>query len=432
MNTLQLNKISERLKNYSQVNYKRRLEDSRKNLKIIKKILIRNKSKIVRAIRNDVNKDFKDCLSEFKSSLNILNYVIKNFSLAKIEKNFLIKNGKFGTVKLVPIGVVGIITPWNYPLLTLFERLPFCLASGCPVIIKPSEYSPAFSKTLKKIFNSNKNLFNFLYVIVDKTSKVGKKLCNDSNVSLISFVGSTKTGKKIIEQCAPTLKKTNLELGGKNSAIISDKSNINFAVQKVINGIFENGGQACVGISRVIIHERVYDLFLKKILVKINDQYNNKKLNFQIPATKLQRKKILSLLGAIKLNYFKNIIKIFDLGSKKYTPIFLKFQKNNKFFLKNEFFFPIVTFEKFNNLNDCIRKVNETEYGLACYIFSKNEFEIKKLINTLECGRIWVNSSLEWVPSLPVGGFNMSGGGRDMGIDGFKNYMTTKSVYKCK
>ena len=94
MNTLQLNKISERLKNYSQVNYKRRLEDSRKNLKIIKKILIRNKSKIVRAIRNDVNKDFKDCLSEFKSSLNILNYVIKNFSLAKIEKKFFNKKWK--------------------------------------------------------------------------------------------------------------------------------------------------------------------------------------------------------------------------------------------------------------------------------------------------------------------------------------------------
>tara|TARA_B100000700_G_scaffold330781_1_gene458972 strand:+ start:1457 stop:2737 length:1281 start_codon:yes stop_codon:yes gene_type:complete len=424
MNQKQLSKISKKLKIYNEKSSNKKNNNIKKILKIIKAILIKNKKNIIRSICKDVNKNFSESSSEFKGSLNIINYVLSNHkSLKKIEKK------RKEMITFVPIGVVGIITPWNYPLLTLFERLPFCLASGCPVIVKPSEHTPIFTKLLKKIFNSNKYLSKSLFIINDGNSNLGKKLCNDPNISLICFVGSTEIGRKVLKQCANTLKKTNLELGGKNSAIISNKTNLADSVNKVIRAIFENGGQACVGISRLIIHEKIYNLFLKTIISEIKKQHDKQNLILQPPATKQQRIKVLSTLKYVKTKHKKNIVKVFNIGSKKFTPIFLRYSKNDKYFLENEFFFPIVTLEKYKNIQDCIKRANNTGYGLACYIFSKNKYEIKKYINNIRCGRIWVNSSLKWSPSLPVGGFDLSGGGRDMGSDGFKNYLTSKSVY---
>ena len=114
--------------------------------------------------------------------------------------------------------------------------------------------------------------------MTDLDQRTGLALCKHPNISLISFVGSTFTGKKILKQCSSTLKKTNLELGGKNSAIICKNTNLDFAVSKVINAIFENGGQACVAISRVIIDENIFDNFVKKIKIKVKNMYSLKKL----------------------------------------------------------------------------------------------------------------------------------------------------------
>jgi acyl-CoA reductase-like NAD-dependent aldehyde dehydrogenase len=429
MRNINLSKLTSNLKHFVERPFKERSSISKKNLKILRNILKKNKNKIIKTITQDVKKTLKDSEIEFNSSLDILNYVIKNFNCVKHSKKFFFKNGDKGVVNFEPIGVVAFITPWNYPLLTIFERLPFSLACGCSAVLKPSEFTPNFSKLLIKLFNSNLNLNKCLKVLPDLDRKTGLALCKDRNISLISFVGSTSTGKKIIKQCSTTLKKTNLELGGKNSAIICKTSNLDTAVSKVINGIFENGGQACVGISRVIIHEHIFDTFVNKILIEVKKLYRLRKLKIQIPVVQNQKKKILSSIKYIKLNYPKNLIKVLNMGSKKFTPIFVECENKKDFFIKNEFFFPIVIFEKFQNLNECINLVNDAGYGLASYIFSSSKFEVKRLTTSLQSGRIWVNSSLRWSPTLPVGGYNLSGNGRDMGQFGFNTYLTTKSLY---
>ena len=315
-------------------------------------------------------------------------------------------------------------------MLTLSERLPFCLGAGCSAIVKPSEYTPKFSNVLKKLINNDKNFSHVIKIISKAKPKIGLAMCKDPNISLISFVGSTNTGKKILNQCSGTLKKTNLELGGKNAAIICKTSKLDFAVSKVIEGIFENGGQACVSISRVLIDKSIFNTFMKKIILRTEKLIKLNKIKFQQPANKKQNKKVFSLIKYVKNNYPKDIAKNFNVTTnKKFFPIFMHLRKKSNFFLKNEFFFPIVTFEKFKNLDDCVKMNNSTGYGLASYIFSSNKDEKRKLIRYLQCGRIWINSALEWNPALPVGGYNNSGNGRDMGIEGFLIYLTTKSVY---
>ena len=429
MKNKNLLKITSHLKNFIEKPFRERSKDSKKNLMIIRYILKANKKLITNAISQDVKKSIQDAQMEFKSSLDILNYVIDNFHYVKKQEKFVFKNGDVGIVSFEPVGVVAFITPWNYPLLTIFERLPFSLACGCSAILKPSEFTPNFSRVLRKLFNFNPNLKKCLKVMTDLNQRTGLALCKDPNISLISFVGSTFTGKKILKQCSSTLKKTNLELGGKNSAIICKTSNLDFAVSKVINAIFENGGQACVAISRVIIDENIFDNFVKKIKIKVKKMYSLKKLKIQIPATENQKRKIYSAIKHIKSNYSQSLIEVFNLGSKKFTPIFVNCKNKKNFFLKNEFFFPIVTFEKFRNLNDCINIVNAAGYGLATYIFSSNKLDAKNLINRLQSGRIWINCSLKWSPALPVGGYRLSGKGRDMGKFGFRTYLTTKSLY---
>lgn len=427
-----INLIAHKINKFISFGKHDKIKNSKIVLKIIKKNLIKYKKKIIESIKLDVGKSAVDSSKEFEGSLEILDYVIKNIKFIEQTKITIKSKKKIGRINYVPIGVVGIITPWNYPLLTLFERLPFCIGSGSGAIIKLSEHTPIFSNLMRSIFNKQKKIRKIIYITANNRTVTGKILCEDPNISLISFVGSSSTAKKILSQSASSLKKTNLELGGKNPAIVTKTANIKLSVSNIINGIFENSGQACVGISRVIIHEKVYNLFITSLLREINLLKSKNILSLQLPANKIQRQSTLTTLSHVKKNYKLNIIKIFNFGLKNFTPIFLKLKNKDKYFLENEFFFPIITFEKFKTIKNCVDLANCTDYGLACYVFSNNKNENKFFLNNLHFGRIWINSSMQWHPSLPVGGFKSSGGGRDMGLEGFKNYMTTKSIYTNK
>ena len=412
---------------------KRELTDKsnnqKKNLLRLKRLLLKKENYLIKSLCKDVGKSYADAKIEFDESIKIWTYAIKKLNKVKKIENFKISNKKKGLIFYEPIGVVGIITPWNYPLLTLSERLPFCLAAGCAALVKTSEYTPAFSKILSNLINKDIILSKKIKIIEKNNKKIGKAICKDKNISMISFVGSSLTGKKIMKQSSGTLKKLSLELGGKNPAIICSSANLNIAVQKIINGIFENGGQACVGISRVIIHEEIYNKFLKLLISRVEKLILQKKLNSQIPSTNFQKQKVNKIMNLIKKNYKKDLIRVFKNKSKVYTPIFLRSFKNKKFFNSNEFFFPIVTFEKFKNIDECCNSANQSDQRLAAYIFSSNIMERIKITKKLNFGRIWWNSSLEWSPNLPVGGFGSSGLGRDMGSEGFKNYLISKNVF---
>ena len=405
------------------------LKKNKKNLVLIKDILIKNKNLIIKSIERDTKKSNFDATNEFVASINIWKFVIANINKIKKDEKFKFSNGEFGEIIYKPLGLVAFITPWNYPLLTLSERLPFCLATGCNALIKTSEFSKNFTNILIKIFNRNKKTSNIIYTLKSSGPKVGNLICNEKNISAISFVGSTETGKKIIRQSSSSLKKIFLELGGKNCAIITKKANLGLATKKIINAIFENGGQACVGISRLIVHEDIYNKFVDNLTDQITSQFRLKRKYFQVPANKKQEKKIVQELKYIKKNYKKEIYKVFNIGSKIYTPVLIKLKKENKYFQEKEFFFPIITIEKFKTLEDSINLNNSSNYGLAAYIFSSNQNEINFLSSKLKAGRIWHNTSLSWNPKLPVGGFKLSGQDRDMGIQGFDNYLTTKSIY---
>jgi len=277
MKKYDLSKITKKLNLSSKFN-KIDVVKNRRKLILIRNIFNKNKKAIIESIIKDVGKSKKDAENEFKGSLDIWNYVIKNMN--SIPKNKKIKFNKTdkGEITYKPIGLVAFITPWNYPFLTLSERLPFCLATGSTAIIKQSEYSKNFKNILFKIFNKKRYLTNTLHVLRNTNYKTGITLCSDENISAISFIGSTETGRKIVMQTSSTLKKTYLELGGKNAAIVTKKANLKLSVDEIIKGIFENGGQACVGISRLVLNKNIVKNFLKLLLYEIEKIHKKKKL----------------------------------------------------------------------------------------------------------------------------------------------------------
>ena len=430
MNKKLISKITYKLKLSSEVN-KINIKDNKRKLILIKNTLKKNKYSIIKSIIKDVGKAKKDAENEFKASIEIWNYVIKNIDFIRKNKKFNFNKKDEGEVAYSPLGLVAFITPWNYPLLTLSERLPFCLATGSTAIIKQSEYSQKFKNVLFKIFNKKK-FSAFLHVLKSTNHKTGSVLCSDENISAISFVGSTETGKKILKQTSSTLKKTYLELGGKNSAIVSRKANLKLAIKEIVKGIFENGGQACVGISRLIVHKEIYKKFIKDLILNIKKRYEEDQLILQVPANKIQKRKIEKQINFIKKKYKNKILKIFNLGSSKFTPIFLYLNNSDNYFINTEFFFPIVTIETFQDLKEAININNISKFGLAAYTFTNSKKEKRMLSLKLNSGRIWHNSALIWNPSLPVGGFGLSGQDRDMGIKGFDNYLISKSIYSKK
>ena len=395
--------------------------------------LLRIIKKFRRSLAINISKDTKKTLhesnAEVESSIKILNYAIQEFKIFKINCTPFKNKKSYGQIFYEPIGCVAFITPWNYPILTIFERMPFAILAGCNIILKPSELTPKFNIFLKKILEKNILISSKIKVLLSKNKLKGQLLTKSKKVDMISFVGSTKTAKQIIKQSSNTIKKVSLELGGKNIAIILD-DNFNIKmIDEIILGIFENSGRACVAISRILVNKKIYDDFISLLKKRILEKLNNKKILFR-KIQKFEKKNIKKIISSIDKR-IKSKDKNYIFNDKKEFCLIIS-NKNSNYdkFLDEEFFFPIVSCEIYKNRDELIKKANNSKYGLACYIFSNSNKKIINTIKDLHYGRLWINSGpTDWHPSLPVGGKKMSGKSFDMGNQGFLNYLIPKSVY---
>ena len=417
-----LNKINILKKNFFNSH-----KQSKKILKEIVKILINNDVKIINSIVKDTNKNYDDAKQEFVNSINIFNFVQNHLNF---DREFEIKKKNFlGKVIYEPAGLVLMITPWNYPLITIAERLPFAIAAGCKVILKPSEYLPNFNKQLQKIFSKNKIIRSSILTINLKKISDVKKIVSSKDIDVITFVGSYKTAKQVIKNSLTSIKRFNLELGGKNPAILIGNDYDKNILDLLCQSIFENLGQCCVGTSRILVNNKIYDKF-KNDFINYSKNYINENFFSDIIANKKHEIRVKKILKNINKLYRNNKINLLRRKNNRLCGIII--ENNDSIDLEEEFFFPIVTLNKYRTNKELIRKCNNSEYGLACHIFSKKKIN-SNILSKLEFGRIWINTSIKkWSPFLPVGGKKNSGKGFDMGKYGYKNYALIKSIYQDK
>lgn len=346
-------------------------------------------------------------------------------------------DGLFGMVLREPVGVVGLITPWNFPFLILCERVPFILASGCTMVVKPSEVTSATSLILGEIL-AEAGLPKGVYNVVTGSGRtIGQALTEHPDVDMLSFTGSTGVGRSVVHAAADSnFKKLGLELGGKNPIIVFADADLEDAADGAAFGISFNTGQCCVSSSRLIVDRRVAAEFESILAEKMKQIVVGDPLDeaTQVGAitTDAQNQTILSYIDKGRAEGARVLTggSVLDLGQGSYiVPTLFSGVTPDMAIARDEIFGPVLSSFTFDSQEEAIHLANDTVYGLAASVWTKNIDTALTVSRRVRAGRFWVNCIMAGGPEMPLGGFKQSGWGREAGVYGVEEYTQVKSVH---
>lgn len=344
------------------------------------------------------------------------------------------KNKRF-TVISQPIGVVAAITPWNFPASMVNRKIAPALAAGCTVVLKPSEQTPLSAIKIMEILEEVGIPKGVVNLVTGDPTEIGNKLMECSDVRMITFTGSTEVGKLLMSGSAQNVKKLSLELGGHAPFLVFDDADLDLATDQAIASKFRNSGQACISVNRIYVHESVQDEFIKMFVDKAKDLKLGNGMDEDTNLGPLIEEKAFNKVK----NHFEDAVskgaKV-ELGGSKWNgldgyffePTILSHITNDMKIMYEETFGPIVPVKIFNNLDDLIKEANDTEHGLAAYIFTNDLNKATLISEKLDYGVIGINDVSPGVAEAPFGGMKQSGLGREGGIEGMKEFMETKFI----
>jgi aldehyde dehydrogenase (NAD+) len=335
-----------------------------------------------------------------------------------------------------PFGVVGQIIPWNFPLLMFTWKVGPALATGNTIVIKPSELTPLTAIYVTKLSIEAGIPPGVLNVVTGYGNTVGQAISSHPQIQKVAFTGSTLVGREIMRQAAMSnLKNVTLELGGKSPNIIFDDANVEDAVNWATHGIYFNHGQTCCAGSRIYVQAGIYEEFKEKFIarakkIQLGDPL--KKGTAQGPqVSQTQFDRIMGYIADGKKSGATAIIGGERHGSEGYfiQPTIFTNTSPDMRIVREEIFGPVGVLVKFTDEDDIIRIANDTTYGLAAAVFSKNITRALNVAHRLHAGTVWVNCCNVLNPQVPFGGFKQSGIGRELGDYALQNYTSVKAVH---
>lgn len=345
-------------------------------------------------------------------------------------------DGMMGLVTREPIGVVGIITPWNFPFLILNERVPYILAAGCTMVAKPSEFTSATSLILGEILAEAGVPDGVFNVVPGPGPVVGQAMAEHTDIDMLSFTGSTRTGRGLLSAAGSNFKKLGLELGGKNPQIVFADADLEDGADGVAFGIGFNAGQCCVSGSRLIVERSVAAEFADMVAAKLARVRVGDPLDetTQVGAvtTEAQNDTILRYIAQGRDEGAELVAggAPVDLGRGQFiAPTIFAGVTREMAIAREEIFGPVLTVMPFDSVDEAIAIANDTDYGLAASVWTKNLDTALTVTRRVQAGRFWVNTTLAGGPELPIGGFKQSGWGREAGVYGVEEYTQVKSVH---
>jgi len=334
-----------------------------------------------------------------------------------------------------PIGVVGLITPWNFPLLIVSQKLPFALAAGCTCVIKPSEFTSGTTLRLASLLREAGLPDGVCNVVTGYGDPVGTRIAAHPDIAMVSFTGSTAVGRQIVSASATTLKKVALELGGKNPQIVFPDADIEAAVDAVVFGVFFNMGECCNSGSRLLVHEHIADEFVARVAeksaqVKVGDPLDE--------ATKvgaiINRTQFDKICAHIEKGRCEGAVLCFgggplEIGRGHYIqPTLLDHVTPAMSVAREEIFGPVLSILRFSSDDEAVDLANNIAYGLSASLWTRDLDRALGLSRRIEAGTVWVNCFMDGFQELPFGGYKQSGLGRELGRGAVEDYTETKSV----
>jgi succinate-semialdehyde dehydrogenase / glutarate-semialdehyde dehydrogenase len=345
-------------------------------------------------------------------------------------------NNKRYLVIKQPMGVCAAITPWNFPIAMITRKVAPALAAGCPVVIKPAEQTPLSALAVAELAQRAgmpAGVFNVLTADAANSVAIGKLLCSSDTVRHLSFTGSTEVGRILMQQCAPTIKKLSLELGGNAPFIVFDDADLDSAVEGAMISKYRNAGQTCVCANRLYVQDGVYDAFVEKLAAKVRaikvgngfEPSVNQGPMIDAQAIAKVESHVADALakGARLLTGGKRI------GERCYEPTVLSHATSEMLCAREETFGPVAPVFRFHTEAEVIAAANATEFGLASYLYSRDIGRIFRVGEALEYGMVGVNTGLISTAEVPFGGVKQSGLGREGSHHGIEDYVEVK--YLC-
>src|SRR5215471_15485453 len=332
-----------------------------------------------------------------------------------------------------PVGVVAAVTPWNFPNAMITRKVGPALAAGCTVVIKPAQLTPLSALAIAELAQRAGLPAGVLNVVTStQSSRVGKELTTNPLVRKFSFTGSTEIGKQLMAQCASTVKKVSLELGGNAPFIVFDDADLDAAVKGAMASKFRNMGQTCVCANRFLVQDGVYDAFAEKLSRAVASLKVGNGAAPGIEQGPLINMPAVEKVEALLADGVKHGAKV-SLGGKRhklggtfFEPTIVRDATSEMAFAREEIFGPVVTLFRFKTDEDAIKLANDTEYGLAAYFYARDVGRIFKVLEGLEYGIVGINEGIISTEVAPFGGMKESGIGREGSKYGIEEFVEIK------
>ncbi|OEY92801.1 succinate-semialdehyde dehydrogenase (NADP(+)) [Acinetobacter proteolyticus] len=333
-----------------------------------------------------------------------------------------------------PVGVCVAITPWNFPAAMITRKAAPALVAGCTMILKPSEETPFSALALAYLAEKAGIPSGVLNVVTGHAEEIAPVLTASSIVKKVSFTGSTPIGALLMQQSASTLKKMSLELGGNAPLIVFDDADLDLAVQGTIDSKFRNAGQTCVCSNRIFVHESIHDAFVEKLKIKISQLKLGNGLQEGVDLGPLiNQKAVNKIVSHIDDAIDLGAELIFGgqksaIGTHFFEPTIVINANDQMLCFKEETFAPLAPIFKFKTDQEVIQRANNTEYGLASYIFTESLKRSIRVSEALEYGMVGINTGLISTTEAPFGGIKSSGFGREGSKYGLDEYTELKYI----
>ncbi|KAL7644454.1 UNVERIFIED_CONTAM: hypothetical protein RMT77_005286 [Armadillidium vulgare] len=382
----------------------------------------------------DNGKPFTESLGDIQECIKTIRYYAGFCD--KIHGDTIPCDGEFLCItKREPVGVVGQIIPWNYPAMMVGWKWGPALATGCTIVMKPSELTPISALYLGALVKEAGFPPGVINIIPGFGNTAGAAISEHSNIDKVAFTGSTLVGHKIMEAAGKTnLKRVTFELGGKSPVVVCEDYDLNEAAEICYGAVFNNHGQNCCAGTRTFVHESIYNDFVK-LAVKlakqrpVGDPFDEATLQGPL-VSKIQMERVL---GYIEKGV-KEGAKL-ECGGKRLNnkgffvaPTVFSNVTDEMTIAKEEIFGPVQSILKFSTLDEVIERSNNTQYGLASGIITKNLNKAMYYADRVEAGSVWINSYDLCLPQTPFGGYKQSGQGRELGEEGLHEYLETKTI----